>query len=393
MESLAERINQRLESLRSELIEIRRDLHRHPELSGHEERTAGVVAERLSAMGLEVRRGVGGHGVVGFLRGSKARPVVAYRADMDAVQSRAPDPVPFKSENPGVRHICGHDVHTTVALGIAEALASIRDELPGSVQFIFQPAEENGEGAQAMIADGALEETPPDAIFAVHCAPLPVGQIASTEGLTLACRDLVTITLSGSGDLEEAARTCREIISSTAFLPEDSMGGASGLPIANDFVTAQIMRSGYLTEEGDLVVVGMISPSSEENREKARGQLDNGLRALSQQDVSYDVSYDERVISGVFNDSTLVRDANEAILAAVGEENLVIMPGAIPFFSEDFGFFQDSMPGAMYWLGVANPEEGISGMPHSADFAVDEEAIIVGAKAFARTLLDYLETH
>jgi len=111
---------ERIEALRAELIEVRRDLHRHPEVSGEEERTAGVVARRLEALGLEVRTGVGGHGVVGLLRGAKDGPLLAFRADMDAVPSTAPDPVEFRSVNEGVRHICGHDIHTTIGLALAE---------------------------------------------------------------------------------------------------------------------------------------------------------------------------------------------------------------------------------------------------------------------------------
>ena len=160
-----------LEEAREDLIEVRRDIHRHPEASGQEERTAALVADRLRALGLEVETGVGGHGVVGVLRGGQPGPVVAYRADMDAVRDNSPDPVPFRSELPGVRHICGHDIHTTVALGVAVALSAVRDELPGTVKFVFQPAEENIQGAKAMIEDGVLEDPAPSAIFAVHTAP------------------------------------------------------------------------------------------------------------------------------------------------------------------------------------------------------------------------------
>ncbi len=153
---LLERIGRGLESAKEQLIEVRRDIHRHPEPSGQEKRTAGIVAGRLRALGFEVRDSVGGHGVVAILRGGKPGRVAAFRADMDAVRSDSPDPVPFASQEPGVRHICGHDVHTTVGLGIAEGLAAVREDLPGTVVFIFQPAEENIQGARAMIDAGAL---------------------------------------------------------------------------------------------------------------------------------------------------------------------------------------------------------------------------------------------
>ena len=156
-------------------------------MSGRESRTAGIVAARLKALGLEVRTGVGGHGVVGILTGGRPGPLVAYRADMDAVTSTAVDPAPFASEVPGVRHICGHDVHVAIGLGLASALASVRQELPGRVMFIFQPSEERADGARAMINDGLFTGSgdKPVAIFGLHAAPLEVGQLMSKAGLMM----------------------------------------------------------------------------------------------------------------------------------------------------------------------------------------------------------------
>ena len=164
-------------------IDLRRDLHRHPELSGQEERTAGIVAARLKALGLSVQTGVGGHGVVGILAGGRPGPLVAYRADMDAVRSTQPDPATaMASTVPGVRHICGHDVHVAVGLGLASALASVRQELPGRVMFIFQPAEERATGARAMLDAGLFAKETPAAVFGVHASPLEVGTFTSKAG-------------------------------------------------------------------------------------------------------------------------------------------------------------------------------------------------------------------
>lgn len=182
------RIEQRLSAVASEMIEVRRDLHRHPEVSGREVRTEGVIASRLRALGLEVTAGVGGHGVVGVLTGGRPGRTVAVRADIDAIATNAPDPVDFRSETPGVRHICGHDIHATVALATAEGLSEVRADLPGRVVFIFQPAEENVTGARAMLATGVLEQWKPEAIFAFHTAPLEVGTIGTKPGVLLAGR-------------------------------------------------------------------------------------------------------------------------------------------------------------------------------------------------------------
>jgi metal-dependent amidase/aminoacylase/carboxypeptidase family protein len=179
--SLQSRVSAYVDSQAAALITLRRDLHRHPELSGQELRTSGIVAERLKALGLQVRTRVGGLGVVGTLIGRRPGPLVAYRADMDAVRSHERDPVEFRSVVEGVRHICGHDVHVTIGLGLAAALASLRADLPGRVMFIFQPSEERATGAQAMLDAGLFNERP-SAIFGLHTAPLAVGRVASKAG-------------------------------------------------------------------------------------------------------------------------------------------------------------------------------------------------------------------
>ena len=176
------RIDAHVKTITAGLVDIRRDLHRHPELSGEEVRTAGIVAARLKALGLEVQTGVGGHGVVGILRGGRPGPLVAYRADMDAVRSNEPDPVEFRSVVPGIRHICGHDLHVTIGLGLASALASVRRDLPGRVMFVFQPAEERAAGARAMLDAGLFAKELPVAIFGLHSAPIEVGRVMSKAG-------------------------------------------------------------------------------------------------------------------------------------------------------------------------------------------------------------------
>ncbi len=165
------------EALRGQLVATRRDFHMHPELSNREERTARVVAERLRALGLtDIKTGVGKHGVTALLVGGKPGPVVAVRADMDALPIQEVDDRPYKSQTPSVMHACGHDVHTTVELGVAEVLSKMKDEVRGTVKFIFQPAEEGapaGEegGAKLMIKEGALDNPRPQAIFGLHTEP------------------------------------------------------------------------------------------------------------------------------------------------------------------------------------------------------------------------------
>jgi len=376
-----------LEEAREDLIEVRRDIHRHPEASGQEERTAALVADRLRALGLEVETGVGGHGVVGVLRGGQPGPVVAYRADMDAVRDNSPDPVPFRSELPGVRHICGHDIHTTVALGVAVALSAVRDELPGTVKFVFQPAEENIQGAKAMIEDGVLEDPAPSAIFAVHTAPLEVGQIGSVEGLGLPGLDAIRIRVSGGDDSGDTAQAAARLISGVSTVGPPG----SPEPEGDDFIWANA-RARRDPQGDGYVVSGSVKASGDEQYASAKRQIKEGLKLLVPQGTTYKLEYQDRVLPDMVNDVGLVRDSYEPLRLVLGEANL-IPSGSTPYFGEDFAFYQQVIPGAMYWLGVSNSERGTVGMPHSPEYVADEESIMVGSKAMAAVLLDYLDRH
>src|ERR1051325_6745152 len=179
-----QRVAAAAEAMRGQLVATRRDFHMHPELSNREERTSRVVAERLRALGLtDIKTGVGKYGVTALLVGGKPGPVVAGRADMDALPIHEVNDVPYKSQTPGVKHACGHDVHTTVELGVAEVLSKMKEDVHGTVKFIFQPAEEGaptGEegGAKFMVKEGAMENPRPQAIFGLHTEPnLQAGQI------------------------------------------------------------------------------------------------------------------------------------------------------------------------------------------------------------------------
>lgn len=385
----AEEIDSALAARRQALIEMRRDIHRHPEVAGAERRTAGLVAKRLRELGLEVREGVGGYGVVAVLRGASDRPVVAFRADMDAVADASPDPVSFASETPGVRHICGHDIHTTIGVGIAEALVPLRDELPGTVKLIFQPAEENATGARAMLEDGAMKDPKPQAIFAVHTYPMEVGVIGAGIGPVLAGRDLAIVTLAGKGDLHPAATAVRETVSGITTLNIEQ--AAAGQMVEGEFMLGQTLQVQPGEEPNQLRVINQITVNSPAIRKQAVEKIRTGLRSLDLGEVTYELDYQERYTSGVDNDEQLIERAGKVILPLLGEESFQVTRGTIPFFSEDFGFFQDEAPGVMFWLGVSNAEKGYVGLPHSQNYVADEESIFVGAKAMSLVLLDYLE--
>src|SRR5256714_7674207 len=203
-------VSRRAALVQGKVVAWRRDIHAHPELSNRETRTADIVAQHLRSLGIEVRTGVARTGVVGLLRGGKPGPVVALRADMDALPVTEEVDVPFASkvhttfngQEVGVMHACGHDAHTAMLMGVAEVLAGMRNELPGTVKFIFQPAEEGapvGErgGAEVMIEEGALDDPKPSAIFGLHVFPYPTGEIRYRAGGIMAGADVLRIVVRG----------------------------------------------------------------------------------------------------------------------------------------------------------------------------------------------------
>jgi len=363
-----------------EFIDLRRDLHRHPEVSGAEVRTAGVVAERLRAFGLEVRTGVGGHGVVGVLRGGRPGPLVAYRADMDALRSSDPDPVPFRSGTPGVRHQCGHDVHVAIGLALAAALSSVRDSLPGSVLFVFQPDEERGAGARAMLADGVFAAGKPVAIYGLHTSPYEAGQIATRPGVMMAARDRVRVTVSGEGNTAAALDRARGVLQAVS-----TIGPAQAFqPQPEGFIVVQIAPAA----PGAATIQGSVTVAGREARDRARAALTSGLGAIRVPGVAATHDYTEKVMAGVTNDADLTTLATAALVRAFGEAAVPLLRNIAPAFSEDFGSFQDEVPGVFFFLGVSNAAKGIAGMPHSPDFDVDEDAMAFGTRAMATVILD-----
>ncbi|MEO1076035.1 MAG: M20 family metallopeptidase [Bacteroidota bacterium] len=401
--ALYDRLVEHVEAEEEDLVAFRHDLHRHPELSGEEVRTARRVAERLTALGFEVRTGVGGHGVVGVLEGAQPGPTVAFRADMDAVRSMAEDPVDYRSVVPGVRHICGHDVHTTIGVALAEGFAAVRDDLAGTVMLVFQPEEETGTGAKAMLRDGVFADLTPDAIFAVHTTPYNVGDVATAEGGMMAGRAFVEVTIRSDDGLEAAGldaagldaagldaavHAVREALSRVGTLtPEQAFQTAPP-----GFVLVQFFGRTDLTEDGRAATVrAQVMTAGYDDRARAKTDMLAALADLDLPGFALDTNYDEGFMEGVNNDSALVALSNAGINAYAPEVTIRTVTGAVPAFSEDFGSLQTVTPGVMYFLGVSNPETGTVGMPHSPDYIADDAAIVIGTRAIAAAMLQRLE--
>lgn len=387
-------------ALLPKLVEIRRDLHMHPELSNREERTSGIVAAKLRAMpGIEVRTGIARNGVVGVLKGGKPGPVVALRADMDALPIDEMNDVPYKSQNPGVKHACGHDAHTAMLLGAAELLSGMRANLTGTVVFVFQPAEEGapeGEagGARLMIKDGALASPKVDAIFGLHVMPtLETGTIGVISGSAMASADRFTITIKGK--------------SAHGANPQDSV---DPIVVAAECVEAlQTIRSrrihpqeGFVLSIGsihggsrfniiadEVVLVGTMRTLDEKTRADAlkwMGEILGGV--TSAHGATYEITTTESAAVTV-NDSALLAATLPELKRSFGETGLVsIRPVMI---SEDFSFYQREVPGVFFFLGVRNEAKGFTAMLHTAAFDLDEDAMVSGVQLLTTSAIDYLE--
>jgi len=371
-------------SAEPELIAFRHDLHRYPELAGNERRTSSKVSEKLIALGYDVQTNIGGYGVVAMLKGKYDGPLVAFRADMDAVAGEALDPVPYASLVDGVHHTCGHDIHTTIGIGIAEGFAAIRESLSGSVMLIFHPAEEAGTGAEAMLADGFFEIQTPKSIFAVHTAPFDVGQLAVKPNGMLAGRTDVNVTLSGTGDLEAATSGVRDALTSIGDVTYANMLDFQ----TNPFVFVDLARRTPAKNQ-QAIIRAFVMSAGLADRPRVEAAIKAAVNSVQVEGVDISLQLSQ-ALEGVNNDAQLVTRASAGIVEHAPELQVLPVPGVVPAFSEDFGSFQRSVPGVMFFVGVNNPEKGTIGFPHSPDFVADDSAILVGIKAMLGTILGEL---
>ena len=402
-ESFDKQIATAAETMRGQLSERRRDFHIHPELSNREERTSRIVAEQLRSLGFtDIQTNVAKYGVVAVLKGGKPGPVVAVRADMDALPIQEVNEVPYKSQNPGVKHACGHDAHTAIQLGVAEVLSRLKDQLPGTVKFIFQPAEEGvppGEsgGANQMVKDGVLENPRPAAIFGLHCWPqVEVGQIAYASGPAMASTERIEITIHGK-------------MAHGGAYPHR---GIDAVVVAAEAVTSlQTIRSRKVDTQEPLVIsIGTIQGGNRYNIVADTVKMEGTIRTLNE-DVRQQIpGLMNQVLAGVtsahgatyelkfldsnpltYNDPALVAEMLPTLERMVGPKNVVPLKPSMG--GEDFAYYQKVIPGFFYWLGVSNKAKGITAYVHTPDFDIDEESLVIGVKAMSNLVVDYLQRH
>ena len=399
-------IHQSALKLFSRMRRIRRDLHQHPELSGYESWTARYLADELDQIGLDVKTGIGGLGLYADLVADPGAPLVALRVDIDALPISETNEVPYRSQNPAVMHACGHDVHSAIGVGTAAVLAAISEQLSGNIRFIFQPEEEEITGALRMIRAGVLRDPVPRAIFGFHVAPLPVGQIAWTDDLFLAGFDHYLATITPKQGYQTtishldaiAARCCQVIQGFNKFqLPEnwEDMQTFWQMMAAGPYDLRHFtIYEASLNEEEPSAWHGQfgvgVKAANHHLRLAAAGRIRASLERIGR--LTHTRIRLERADSmlDMRNDPQLVRSTLFALENALGKNNLLHLQAAFPFNCEDFAFYTEIVPGAMYWLGGANPALGKYAMLHTPDFDVDEGCLITGTTAMAALLVSFL---
>jgi amidohydrolase len=383
------------------LIEIRRDIHCHPELSMEETRTAAIVADYFRKLGLEVRTGIGKTGVLGILRGGKPGPVVGMRGDMDALPIVEETGLPFASKAKGVRdgrevgimHACGHDIHTTMLLGVAHVLAELKKDLAGTVLFVAQPAEEHGDGANEMLKDGLFKDIKPEAIFAYHVddrfktdviAYCPGDMTANVDGFDLtvesagchgsspwACVDPIVVGAQVVTALQ--VMVAREIdVNHNAVITVGTFHSGTARNVIPDTAELKATVRNYGEDQRMLI------------KEKVERLVKNICEAAG---APYALDYQIGTPS-VYNDPRLLEEILPSVARVLGGSQFVreVLP---EMGGEDFSYFSRQAPSVMLWLGCVPPDVE-STQVHSPTFIADENCIPVGVKVMSAVILDYL---
>jgi amidohydrolase len=395
--------------IEQKVIDWRRDFHANPELGNREFRTAEIVAKHLKSLGIDVKTGVGKTGVVGVLKGGLPGPVIALRADMDALPITERLPLAFASKvkttyngkETGVMHACGHDAHTAILMGVAEILAGMKKDLRGTVKFIFQPAEEGapeGEenGAKLMIKEGVMENPKVDVVFGLHVsAETPVGQISYKPAGFMASASDMKITVTGKG-----------AHGASPWMGVDPI--VTSAQIVNNLQTI-ISRNLKLIDNPAIVTVGAINGGNRSNIIPEKVEMLGTVRTFTDEDEKMIFERIRTIVTKTaesngataevilpytfsypvtFNDTALVRKMLPTLQKTTGVGKTVLVSAITG--AEDFSFFQKVVPGFFFQLG-SKPLNAKATSHHTADFFLEESSFKLGVNAFTNLVLDYME--
>jgi amidohydrolase len=381
--SLLESVKKLSNEYAKEVVAVRRHLHAHPELSYQEYDTARLVAEKLTSFGLKPQEGVARTGVVALIEGKNpSKRVIALRADLDALPIHEANDVSYKSQNPGVMHACGHDVHTSSLLGTAKILNAVKTQFEGSVKLIFQPGEEkNPGGASYMIQEGALENPKPLSIIGQHVMPLlPVGKIGFREGMYMASSDEIYLKVIGKGGHGATPELTIDpvVIAATIIIALQQVISRNASP-----KQPTVLTFGRIIGEGatniipnEVNIAGTFRALNEVWRQsglakikKMAESIAEGMGGKCEVEISHGYPYLE-------NNPELTRRIRRAAEEYVGKENVLDLE--VTMGSEDFAYYSHVIPASFYRLGTRNEAKGITSYVHTPTFDIDEDALTIG---------------
>ena len=380
-----------------QLILDRRRFHKHPELGYNEQLTARAVAERLNQYGYEVKTGVGGTGVVGLLAksGPERARTLLYRADMDALPVQEENDVDYRSQNDGVMHACGHDAHVAIGLAVAKQLIAERDGLPGNIKFAFQPAEEGGNGAVAMIDDGVLEDPHVTAAVGLHVwNNMPVGTAGIYAGPMMAAVDEFELVVSGRGghgamphQTVDAIVTASQIVTALQSIVSRNVA-----PLDSAVVTIGkfIAGTAFNVISDTATLRGTVRTFNNETHARIPEMVERVIRGVTgAMGATYDLSY-KRHTPPLVNDQTMCNLVFECAAEVLGRDNVITDESVRTMGGEDMSYFLERVPGCYFFLGTRNEARGLVHPHHSARFDIDESALALGVEIMTRVARRYL---
>ncbi|WP_042351864.1 M20 family metallopeptidase [Bacillus massiliigorillae] len=385
-------LNERLEQLYPEMVELRRYFHQHPELSFHEVHTPKKIAEYLTNLGVEVHTGVGGRGVVGYIRGGKPGKTVALRADFDALPIQDEKDVPYKSTVPGVMHACGHDGHTTILLSVAKVLSEIKDELAGNVVLIHQFAEEIVPGgAKPMIEAGCLDGV--DAIFGTHLwSPIPVGEIGYRSGAFMAGADGFDIEIIGRGGHGAVPHaTVDPIALGTSIVQQLQQIVSRRIdPLKPAVLTVATFNAGkaFNVIPTTARISGTVRTFDAAVQDEIIKHMQNIIAYNCEHaGATYTFNY-EKGYPAVINHEAETELLKKKAIDIIGEDNVKQIDPSMA--AEDFSYYVQKVPGTYFFTGAGNKDTDIIYPHHHAKFDIDERSMLIAAKILASTAVDFL---
>lgn len=381
---MQETIQELARQYHSEAVAMRRHLHQHPELSYEEVRTGQYVAAQLAALDVEHQHGVAENGVVALLKGKNPdKKVIALRADMDALPILEANDVPYKSQNPGVMHACGHDVHTASLLGTTKILHALRDRFEGTIKCIFQPGEEKlPGGASIMIAEGVLQNPQPVSIFGQHVhPPLPAGVVGLKSGIYMASTDELYLSIKGRGGHGAMPQECIDPVVVTAQIITALQQIVSRY---NDPAIPSVLTFGKINSTGgatniipsEVRLEGTFRTMNEAWRAEAHQHLIRIAENVARAFGAHCDCVIKRGYPVLFNNEALTRRSKEWAIQYLGKDKVEDLP--MRMTAEDFAYFSQAMPGCFYRLGTGNVARGITSPIHTDTFDVDEDALETG---------------